>query len=284
MQNKMHPQTPSDKIRPTTPKLSIIIAVYKEYDYLDLVLASIEQQHFRDFEVIIAEDNNDPNFKKILNDKKELLSFPINHVCQQDRGFRKNKILNSAIRASRGEYLVFIDGDCILHPLFLFEYSRLVVPGTCLFGRRVRLDRRTTQRLLKTKKTTHLSPLRLLLTRSKRQEDGFYLPFLPPPSKARNILGCNFCVWKKDMERINGFDEAFTTPLYGEDTDVGRRFKLAGVRMESSRFKAVQYHLHHSTGNRQQAWEISGALYRQKEREGRCFCRKGLIQNETLSR
>ena len=258
-------------------KFSLIVAMYKKIDFIDLVLTSINRQSYRDFEVIIAEDDNCDSVRQFLEQKKKDLSFTMHHISQVDDGFRKNTILNSAIRMATGEHLIFIDGDCILHPRFLFEYARRIRSNTCLFGRRVRLDPKTTQWLLETKKIERLSPFHLLMTRSKRVEDGLYLPFIGASSR-RNILGCNFCISKKDMERINGFDEDFTSPLYGEDADVKRRLKLAGVHFKSTRFKTIQYHLYHSTKNRKQAWEVSGALYEQKKSEGLIFCKNGLIK------
>jgi hypothetical protein len=40
--------------------ISLIIAVYKNIDFLDLVLRSVARQSMTDFEVIIAEDNDAP--------------------------------------------------------------------------------------------------------------------------------------------------------------------------------------------------------------------------------
>lgn len=120
-----------------------------------------------------------------------------------------------------------------------------------------------------------LSPFHLLMTQSKRLEDGLYMPF-SKASSHKNILGCNFCVSKKDMEKINGFDEDFTSPLYGEDTDIKRRLHLAGVHFISTRFKTIQYHLYHAKENRKDAWKISGALYKQKKSQNDFFCKNGL--------
>ena len=265
---------------PPEKKLSLIVAVYKNINFLDLVLASIQRQSHRNFEVIIAEDDNCHRVRTFLEQKRKKLSFVMHHVSQVDEGFRKNSILNKAIKTATGEHLIFIDGDCILHPRFLSEYARHIHQNTCLFGRRVRLDEKTTQLLLQTKRIECLSPLRLLTTQSKRLEDGLYLPFIRTSSR-RNILGCNFCVSKKDMEKINGFDEDFTLPLYGEDTDIKRRLALAGVHFRSLRFKAIQYHLYHPTGNRSRAWKISGALYKQKKSEARFFCKNGLKKHAT---
>ena len=258
-------------------KLSLIIAVYNRIDFLELVLQSIENQIFKDFEIIIAEDNNSMEMKRFILESKIKYSFDIRHVCQNDKGFRKNRILNRAVRIADSNYLVFIDGDCILHPGFLSEYAVRAQPDLCLFGRRVRLDKKTTEQIIKTGDFKLLSLFRLLFTKTTRIEDGFYFPFYTPRKK-KNILGCNFCVSKSNMITINGFDEDFECPLYGEDTDVRRRLEMIGVKLESTKFKAIQYHLFHPVGDRAKCWDISGRMYEKKLSMGRFYCLNGLVK------
>lgn len=58
-------------------------------------------------------------------------------------------------------------------------------------------------------------------------------------------FGSNFSLEKKLIEGMNGFDENFIGPGYGEDTDVERRLRLFGAKVKSIRNLAVQYHLYH---------------------------------------
>ncbi len=262
-------------------KLSLIIAVYNRIDFLELVLKSIEKQVFKNFEVIIAQDGDSIEMKRFVKQSKIKYSFNIRHVCQNDRGFRKNKILNRAIKLAESDYLVFIDGDCILHPEFLFEYASRAQPHLCLFGRRVRLDEKITEKLVETGDFKLLSLFRLLFTKTTRIEDGLYFPFYTPRKK-KNILGCNFCVSKQNMVIINGFDEDFECPLYGEDTDVRRRLEMIGVRLESTKFKAIQYHLYHPVGDRKKCWDISGRMYEEKLSMGLFYCINGLYKGKPL--
>ncbi len=259
-------------------KLSLVIGVYKNIDYLQLIFKSLEQQNFKGFEVIVAEDDEDPKVADFIEYAKKLQDFPISHVRQPDKGFRKNKIYNQAIRIAKHDFIVFIDGDCILHPRFLEVYALKARENLCLFGRRVRLDPKTSEALVRTENFRYLSLFRLLLNGSKRIEDGLYLPFYTH-RKEKNILGCNFCVARKKLIEINGFDEDFVTPLYGEDTDIKRRLKMIGVQFESTRFKAIQYHLYHDIGDRTDIWRISGDLYQKKLEEGLSYARNGLSKD-----
>jgi glycosyltransferase involved in cell wall biosynthesis len=41
-------------------KISVIIAFYKNFPFLDLIFAGLKRQNYTDFEVIVAEDDNAP--------------------------------------------------------------------------------------------------------------------------------------------------------------------------------------------------------------------------------
>lgn len=257
------------------PNLSLIISVYKRVDFLKLVLVSVAGQHFRDVEVILAEDDNSASVEALVALYRKTFPFKLYHVCQEDQGFRKNKILNRAIAHARGRYLVFIDGDCILHPRFLGAYAGLARQNTVYYGRRVKISPGLTRRILSSGRIPPLFFLHLLAGKSRHIEEGLYLPFIHARDR-RKIQGCNFCIARVAMERINGFDEDFTAPFFGEDTDVDRRLRLAGYQLKSSRHKAIQYHLHHTTGNRQQDWDNSRHLYTIKKQQGHYYPVNGL--------
>ena len=258
-------------------KASLIVAVYKRVDFLELVFKSIEQQTFKNFELIIAEDDCSPDVKAFIDKKRESCSFEIKHITQADKGFRKNRLLNKALAAAEGEYTVFIDGDCILHKDFLKEHMQGAKPDVCLFGRRVMLDSETSEKLIKSKDFKLLSLFKLLFTKTTHLECAIHLPFLISRRKS-GVLGCNFSVLKEKMIQINGFDEDFERPLYGEDTDIARRLSLIGVKLKCSKFQTLQYHLHHALKGRNDDWKISEELYLKKVSEGKSFCENGYIK------
>ncbi|MGR0278159.1 glycosyltransferase [Marinomonas dokdonensis] len=255
-------------------KVSLIVAVYKRVDFLTLVSKSIEMQTFRNFEIIIAEDDRSPEVNDFVLDWKTKTSLSIKHINQDDDGFRKNKILNEALRVSSGEYTVFIDGDCILHKDFIKDHVKLSSPSVCNFGRRVMLTQKTTESLIETNDFKLLSLYRLILAKTRHLECAVHLPFLISHRKT-GMLGCNFSVLRKNLIDINGFDEDFETPLFGEDTDIERRLRLNNIKLKCTKFHTIQYHLHHPLKDRSRAWEISGELYDQKVKEGKIICNNG---------
>lgn len=258
-------------------KASLIIAVYKRDDFLRLVFGSIQRQTFRNFEVIVAEDDKSAQIAELVAQFKDSTEVPVHHVRQADEGFCKNRILNRAVARACGEYLVFIDGDCILHRKFLQEYMRRARSGICLFGRRVMLGEDITRKLIERKTVGSVSFISILKSRSKHKEEGLYLPFLRS-SRKTGIRGCNFCVGRGDLLAVNGFDEDFTEPYYGEDTDVARRLQLHGVILRCTRYATIQYHLHHDSGNRQRAWDASEKLYRMKSADHNPRCVNGIVK------
>lgn len=237
-------------------KVSLIISFYNRIDYLKLILAALKNQSYKDFEIIIADDGSKP---EVLNEIEKLslsLPYSLKHVWHEDKGFRKNKILNDAILASETDYLIFIDGDCVPHEHFIKEHVINKEENTCITGRRVNLSKRLTDRLTERKISDHIlenMTLELiedgLFGKTDYVERGIYVTdpklraFLN--KKERGLLGCNFSLHKKDMLAINGFDERYEAPSIGEDTDIELRLRLKGNKVKSLNNIAVQYHLYH---------------------------------------
>ncbi len=235
---------------------TIIISFYKKINYLELVLASLENQSFKNFEVIIADDGSDENTVSKLELLINQVTFPTLHVWHEDKGFRKNKILNEAVKASNSDYLIFIDGDCIEHPEFVKEHFENRELKSVLTGRRVNLSEKMTNLLTSGK----IKPEYLLKNKAKLIYDGlfgksFYVEkgfytknnFLRNSlnKKKRGLLGCNFSLYKKDLLNINGFDERYEAPSIGEDSDIQFRLELNGIKVKSLNNIAIQYHLYH---------------------------------------
>lgn len=242
-------------------KLSLIISFYNRLDYLKLVFAALEIQSLKDFEVIIADDGSNEKVVKEVKNFIANFNFPVLHIWQEDRGFRKNKILNKAIIASRTDYLVFIDGDCVPHSEFLNEHFLNREEKVCLTGRRVNLSKKLTgklnEELIKSKfleRNNFLLLIDSIFGETVDFEKGIYIKskFLRSfiNKKPRGLLGCNFSIHKKDILDVNGFDERYIHPSIGEDSDLQFRLELNGVKIKSLNNIAVQYHLYHKIQER----------------------------------
>ena len=111
------------------PTTSIILATYGRSDALDLVLRSLAEQKGESFDVIVADDGSGPEVGTVVASWRARLD--IEHVWQSDSGFRKARALNLAALTARGDYLLFLDGDCIPRRGFLKAIRRARV-GACL--------------------------------------------------------------------------------------------------------------------------------------------------------
>jgi glycosyltransferase involved in cell wall biosynthesis len=137
----------------------LIISVYDQVKALELILYALSIQSFKDFEVIVAEDGSNPEIKKLVDDWQRKKVFTIKHLTQDDRGFRKNKILNEAIKNSSADYLIFIDGDCIPHPDFLKAHFENKENDMVLCGRRVNLTKNISEKITPNQNKFWIKPI-----------------------------------------------------------------------------------------------------------------------------
>jgi glycosyltransferase involved in cell wall biosynthesis len=268
------------------PSISLVIAVYNKPERLRLVLTACARQSLRTFEVLVADDGSGPDIRTVVAEARRRYTFPTIHLWHNDQGWRKNSMLNNAIRVARAEHIVFIDGDCIPSQHFLLDHWRERAPQTVLLGRRVETSKRWTQTLtphdVETGRFEHLGWREILdgvRGESLRVEDGVRIPsrFLRKVflRNVSGMLGSNLSAAKADLEAVNGFDELYNGPGCGEDSDIQFRLSLLHLSFKSLRNLAVQYHLYHpATRVSDECWD---RFQRVKElRQPRC--QHGLVE------
>lgn len=266
----------------SNPKASLIISVYNNVRFLKKVLDSVNAQTFKNFEVIISEDAMHDGMKTFLDNYP--LGYSYQHLVQEDLGWRKNLALNRAILAAKSDYLIFIDGDCVLHPQFVEKHIIYSKENRVLAGRRVMLNEKLTNMIL----DESMSPSEIekyllshLFSLNKEgisfPEEGFFLNpkkiwgFIPYLRNVKSITGCNMSFSKKTIMSINGFDEDYKLPAIGEDTDITWRFKESGYKLFSVRNYAVQYHLNHKKNWAEQNINLSIMEDKKKKNQVRCL-------------
>lgn len=246
-----------------TIKASIIISFYNNIDALELIFQSLSNQTEKNFEAIIADDGSRDTALTYIDERISTLPFPVKHVWQEDKGFRKTQALNKAILASESDYLIIIDGDCIPERHFIEDHLRYAKKGQCLSGRRVELPEKFSQQLVISRTPADYFEqhkwkmlLHYIVTRGKHKtkgrhiEKGFRFPgklaqLLLVTNKSKPILGCNFSINKEDLIYINGFNTAYEAPGAGEDTDIEFRLRLAQIKIKTLNYLAVQLHIYH---------------------------------------
>lgn len=234
-------------------KASLIISFYNNFNNLALILAALEKQSEKDFEVIIADDGSEKSVVEKITNLTEQSSLSIQHVWHEDQGWWKNRVLNLAVRASTSPYLIFIDGDCIPHHHFVKDHLSEASDKWIIGGRRANLSEAystlLTPELIRKDVLTRRFHFWRYNRSMRHYEKSFRLPwgwirgYLDKYNKG--LLGCNFSVPKEKVLLINGFDERYRSPGVGEDTDLEVRLHTIGMKTKTIPFKAIQYHLFH---------------------------------------
>jgi len=269
-------------------RASLIISVYDNIRFLKAVLDSVCQQSCMAFEIIISEDAEHTQVKDFLATYPFLM--PWQHLTQPDNGWQKNRALNRAIRAAKSDYLILIDGDCILHPDFVRQHLSHAASNRILAGKRIKLNQRISTDYLS--KNGHPLMLHKYILRHffrlkkegfRFHEEGLFLPdsgligTLLRKRRVRELKGCNMSFPKEAILAINGFDETYQQPAIGEDVDLTWRFRAAGYTLQSVRNAAVQYHLYHKEHWHDQSENKAKMLSNQKA--NRFFCEMGINQH-----
>ena len=244
--------------------ISVLLATYNWPQALKLCLESLATQSDTNFEIIIADDGSTQETKQLIEGIKPIHPISIQHLWQEDQGFRKTAILNQAIAAAHGDYLVFLDGDCIVQPDFVARHRALSQKGYLVTGSRVLLDesltaqlltwpswdfKRFTEKLLSYRLSGGINkywPLKIKLGNGSWRD---YQKFV-----WRRIKGCNMACWKADAEAINGFDESMTGWGH-EDADFVFRLQRHHIKRKSGSWSTEVLHLFHKIHDQTNAAE-----------------------------
>jgi glycosyltransferase involved in cell wall biosynthesis len=238
--------------------ISVIVATFNRPDALDAVLRSLADQSDDEFEVVVADDGSGTETALVV--KEWSTHLRLRHVWHEDNGFRLAEIRNRAIRVSSGRYCVFLDGDCVVRPSFVAAHRRLAEPGYFVTGNRVLLSPAFTQHALRNGLPLHRFSLTRWLGLRALGAVNRIAPLIHLPlgqlrqlkaSRWRGARGSNMAFWRGDLDRVDGFDAAFSG--WGrEDSDIFVRMMRAGVRRKDGRFATGVLHLWHVEADRSQ--------------------------------
>ena len=270
-----------------TMKLSLILSTYNRPDAVEKSLQSLMKQNDKDFELLVADDGSTAETRELLNSYRSFFKFGFKHIWQEDLGFRLSASRNNALRQARGDYIVFLDGDCLANPEFIANHRKLAEPGFFVTGNRILASPSFTKQILAANDFSF--PSLGTLFRLKRNKEinkaisGINFPRLDflrklYPQKWQRLRGCNFAAWRKDIFAVNGFDEDFVGWGF-EDSDFAVRMINNKIYRKSGNFATAVLHLYHPEGNKAKegpSWEKLS--YRLKHKES--FCANGLIKSD----
>jgi glycosyltransferase involved in cell wall biosynthesis len=260
--------------------ISIIVATYNRPEALALVLRALADQRAGDFDVLVADDGSGPATRQMIETMAAGLPYPLHHVWQPDEGFRLAMCRNRAAARASGDYLAFIDGDCLPLPDFVTRQRAMARPGWFVTGNRIRLSQRLSQRAI-----AEATPLwrwgRLRWLRARMQGDiNLLVPLLRLRNRSRpktdwvGSEGCNIAVWRKDYLAVNGFDETFSSWGF-EDLDFVHRLIRARCRRRATRWNVPLLHLWHDEQARQRV-ERNRTLFKETLASDRIRAQQGV--------
>lgn len=234
-------------------RISVVVSTYNQPAWLEKCLWSLLGQSHGGFEVIVADDGSRGETRDLVERMKPAFGSRLNHAWHADEGFRKNIILNEAVRRASGDYLVFIDGDIVARQDFVAAHARLARRDYFVSAGCFRLTLEVSRALSRADIEDGRAFSPRWLMRQGQPLDAKFLKLLPAGSATRALdfltptrrtfNGMNAAVFRSDFVRVNGFDERMA--YGGCDREFGERLNNVGVRGQQCRYTLCCLHLEH---------------------------------------
>lgn len=243
-------------------KISVIVTTYNRVDALSLVLQSLACQSDDNFEVIVADDGSRDDTGAMVKAFAADSPMPLRHVWQPDAGFRAGRARNQAAAQATGDYLIYLDGDCLAQPDFVAQHRRLAEAGYVVTGSRILLEELLSRSLCEDGHWDFAEFRRHAWQYWRSKQMNKWAPlFLSLPGQGwrhyqdfvwRRIKSCNLACWKADADAIGGFGEDMDGGWGHEDADFVFRLHVQGVRRKSGAWATEVLHLWHRMASRDQ--------------------------------
>src|ERR1700712_1648813 len=120
--------------------VDILISTYNWPRALESILLSILGQSRLPDRILIADDGSGYETQMLIDKYRRYFNIPVEHIWQEDKGFRKTLILNKAMKYASSDYIIQIDGDIILHRNFIKDHINNARKKSFVQGCRTILD------------------------------------------------------------------------------------------------------------------------------------------------
>lgn len=229
----------------------MLVSTYNWPEALERSVRGVFRQTVLPAEIVIADDGSTDDTLRVIDRLREESPVPVVHVWQEDNGFRKSEILNKAIAAMSGDYVLQIDGDVIPARHFVSDHLELAERNCFVCGSRVKLSPEITARVFS---DSSFSPSLWNLpvafaANSLRSRVLRRLMAERYGRKIDHLRGCNMAFWRDDLIRVNGYNEDLTQWGH-EDGEIAYRLHFAGVKKKSLKMGGCVYHLYHQEVSR----------------------------------
>jgi len=220
--------------------VGVVVSTYNRPDALRLVLQSIVDQSLKPRCVVVSDDGSGSETWSAIESFKSTL--PLVHVWQPDNLFRLSRARNLGVLAADVDYLIFIDGDCVLPPDFVSSHVRLARKNALVFGSRKLLSKTDTESVLKD--GHQLKQVYSWFSGRKFVKIGLGLLRTIPRRHWSRAKGFTLAIFKENLLQIGGFDESYRH--WGlEDSDFAVRCLRSGLILKDGRYATSCLHLWH---------------------------------------
>jgi len=261
------------------PSSSLIISTYNWPQALAVCLKSALAQKMLPDEIIIADDGSGSETKQLVKKFQFHSPVPIRHVWHEDKGFRLAHIRNKAIAAAKGEYIIQVDGDILLHPYFIADHFHFAKKNSFVRASRIYINEDISKEMLQHQKIN----INLFSKGISNFFSAIRLPLLWPffattyknkGAERFEIHGCNMAFWKQDAIEVNGYNEDFTG--WGpEDKEFVARLLNAGKEKRFLKLGGIAFHIYHKENSKSNLKE-NERLLEQTILKKYSFCKSGI--------
>ncbi len=260
-------------------KVSLIVTTFNNPVFLKKVTDSILCQTLMPSEVIIADDGSGDDTAAVVEAFARKATCPVIHVWQENKGFRAAMIRNRAIKKTAANYIILLDGDCVIDRHFIADHCSLAEKGCFIQGKRIHVNRSIVDQF-DADIANSLQTLLKLTFRCKISNSHHLLRlpryFAISNQSLKGVKSCNMSFFRQDVFAVNGFNEDYVG-WGNEDSDLACRFFKYGLSKKVHPFMANCFHLSHPV-RQNSASSNNTQLLRAAAAADEFFCKNGLLK------
>ncbi|ALM94068.1 glycosyltransferase [Fusobacterium polymorphum] len=268
-------------------KISVIVPVYNRLEHLRALFLCLLRQKKQADELIITDDGSSQKVLDFIGDLIPEAKFKVKHIYQEDKGFRKTRALNNAVRNSSGDLLIFCDQDLIFGEEYVETIAGNIKENIFLMGRAHTLKREekdfvleniekinSYEEIVKNLPDSYIPTIKKMLNEDKRRR---LLKTFKLAKRGIKLVGMSYALMKNAYIKVNGYDENYIG--WGqEDDDFGNRLTVAGINGKELVTKNIQLHLWHYSDPTKVHSSNEEYYYKRKEEifsKKDFYCKKG---------
>ena len=268
-------------------KISVIVPVYNRLEHLRALFLCLLRQKKQADELIITDDGSSQKVLDFISDLIPKAQFKVKHIYQEDKGFRKTRALNNAVRNSTGDLLIFCDQDLIFGEEYIETIANNIKNNIFLMGR----AHHTTEdekniilsdieninsynEIIKKLPAKYIETIDKMLKEDRKRR---IIKTLRLAKRGIRLVGMSYALMREAYLKVNGYDENYVG--WGqEDDDFGNRLTVAGINGKELITQNIQLHLWHYSDPTKIHSANEEYYYKRKEKifsKKDFFCKKG---------